>query len=65
MYRNTGQPDCRAGTPRWDVCRADNITHTWFMAGGPSAAFRSGATSAMTVWGDYTDINTVQESSLS
>jgi hypothetical protein len=63
-FKNPGQPDCRQGSPRWDICRADNATHTWFLAGGYSSNFFNAAVSSMNDWGT-TDINTVRETTLS
>jgi hypothetical protein len=66
MYKNTGQPDCRAGSPRQDVCRADNLSHSWFISSGYSTTMLDATISAMGGWG-HTDIdmNTVRETSLS
>lgn len=64
MYRNTGQPDCRQGTPRWDVCRADNTAHSWYLSSGYSNDMLNASISAMSGWGT-SDINTVRETSLS
>lgn len=64
MYRNPGQDNCREGIPRQDVCRADNINHTWFLSPGYSADMLNASVSAMNSWGT-TDVNTFRESSLS
>lgn len=50
MYRNPGQDNCREGIPRQDVCRADNINHTWFLSPGYSADMLNASVSAMNSW---------------
>lgn len=64
MYRNPGQPDCREGSPRQDVCRTDDTDYTWYLNSGYSADMLNAAISAMNGWGT-TDVNVRRESSLS
>lgn len=63
-YQNPGLDDCRQGSPRQDVCRADNATHTWFLSNGYSSSFLNAAVSSMNDWGT-TDLNTARDTSLS
>lgn len=62
MFKNSGDADC--GPSGSHVCRADNLTHTYYYQSF-SSRLTNATESAMTSMGYYTDINVSKESSLS
>lgn len=54
------------GSPRQDVCRADNSAHTWYISTGYSSRMLDAAISAMNAWGHTdTDLSVYRDTTLS